>query len=197
MNNRIIKITIIGLLLTPTLLLANNIVSDIELPEDWGLPTINFGHSSTICVPSRNNVSVDRRIAYFEARKELAQQVSFAIEVANSELSTIQVKSNETNTTQLFQEKSKSITKTTLSGSKPLKQGYVDYNGQQSYCVYMVLTKPISDTKQFLNKLSDQKEINEKEIRGLFDKYQNKINQYEDLYNIGESPLSLTEQNNR
>jgi hypothetical protein len=146
--------------------------------QNKGIVTVNFGYSATVCINKSGDQKVDRKFAYFEARTELAAQVTFAIETVRSSI----VRTPENNTTDFasqFEENIKSFSKTTLTGSRAIKQGYQILDDIEHYCVTMIMGDPFSDSKQFFDQMSNST-ANKNEIEN----YQKSIAKYEESYAV-------------
>lgn len=147
--------TALSLAVISTLAACSSSPSNEALNEnipDWVLnPSIENGIAHSECVPSSNNMSIDKAQAIALARVGLAQQISTKVKALDKTFQERVDVGDETVTGSTFSSVSKQLTNQMLVGAQPVKTSYANFNGKNQLCVMTALTP--QKTKDLFDKL--------------------------------------------
>ncbi len=147
--------TALSLTVATTLAACSSSPSNEALNEnipDWVLnPSIEGGIAHSECVPSSNNMSIDKAQAVALSRVGLAQQISTKVKALDKTFQERVDVGDESVTGSTFSSVSKQLTNQMLVGAQPVKTSYANFNGKNQLCVMTALTP--DKTKDLFNKL--------------------------------------------
>lgn len=118
--------------------------SQSNVPDWVTNPVLENGLADTQCIVAKNGIGMNilKTKAITEARAELAKQIGSKVKAMDKDYQRMAEAEGTTSVGNSFESVSKQVTNENLSGSRPIKMGYVTMQDKQQYFCVMVAIPP-------------------------------------------------------